>query len=209
MWSTSPQSTATPSRRRTRVRRVTLLGACGCTRRSELPGQHGSEDVRADRGQGDEPFRMPDEGTRQDEHRKVPAGEAVEERLDSAPPFGIKSFPHPDRLLDHYEGRDVAEHREASQDQGYGPPRVPVCGPGDAGIEREMDDVIENDIQLLAEGRLHELEPCDFSVTAVQDRGELEEQRADYASGIPSDAEGQGSEDPDRRGQDGHAIGGQ
>src|SRR5438874_13260167 len=109
MWSTSPQSTATPSRRRTRVRRVTFLGlgACGVTRRSELPGQHGPEDVRADRGQGEEPFRMPNEGTRQDEHRKVPAGEAVEERLDRAPPFGIKSFPHPDRLLDHYERRDV------------------------------------------------------------------------------------------------------
>src|SRR3989442_13693596 len=69
-----------------------------------------------------------------------------------------------------------------------------------------MDDVIENDVQLLAEGRLHELEPRDFSVTAVQDRGELEQKRADDASGVPSDAEGHSGKDPDCRGQDGHAI---
>src|SRR2546422_9871722 len=70
-----------------------------------------------------------------------------------------------------------------------------------------MDDVIENDVQLLAEGRLHELEPRDFAVTAVQDRGELEQKRADDACGVPSDAEGHRGEDPDCRGQDGHAIG--
>src|SRR5256712_13163721 len=70
-----------------------------------------------------------------------------------------------------------------------------------------MDDVIENDIQLLAEGRLHELEPRDFSITAVQDRGELEKKRADDACGVPSDAESHGGKDSDRRGQDSHAVG--
>src|SRR5207249_12190877 len=115
MWSTSPQRTATPSRRRTRVRRVTPTlpspmthcnqGAMGTPgegkggwrilaeeslSRTELPCQHGPEDVRADRGQGEEPSHMPDEGARQDEHRNVPAGEAVEERLDRAPPCGTK-----------------------------------------------------------------------------------------------------------------------
>src|SRR5712691_1899635 len=167
MWSTSPQSTTTPNRRRTSVRRVIDLGARGRVRGSELPGQHGPEDVRADRGEGEEPVHMPDEGKRQDEHRKVATDEAVEDRLDMAPPFGMKSFPHPGRLLDHHERRDVAEHREPSQEQGYGPPIVLIGRPGDAGIESDMDDIIENDIQLLAEGRLHELEPRDFSVTAV------------------------------------------
>src|SRR2546425_7079376 len=70
-----------------------------------------------------------------------------------------------------------------------------------------MDDVIENDIQLLAEGRPDELEPRDFSVTAVQDRGELEKKRADDACGVPSDAESHGGKDSDRRGQDGYAVG--
>src|SRR5437879_7757155 len=107
-----------------------------------------------------------------------------------APSFGMKSFPHPDRgLLNHHERRDIAEHREPSQEQGDGSPIVLIGRPGNAGIESDMDNVIENDIQLLAEGRLHELEPRDFSVTAVQDRGELEQKRADDASGVPSDAE--------------------
>src|SRR5207302_2112359 len=94
MWSTRPQSTATPNRRRTSARRVIDLGARGPVRGSELKGQHRPEGVRADCGQGEEPFHVPDEGKRQDEHRKVAADEAVEDRLNMAPPFGMNSFPH-------------------------------------------------------------------------------------------------------------------
>src|SRR5207245_8505412 len=155
MWSTSPLSNAPPSSRRTSVRRVIGLDVRGRVRGAGLEGQHGPEEVRADRGQGEEPFHAPDEGKHQDDCGKVAADEAVEDRLDKAPPFRRKSFPHPGRSLDHHERRDVAEHREPSQEQGYGPPIVLKGRPGDTGVESNMDDVIEHDIQLLAEGRLH------------------------------------------------------
>src|SRR2546428_6780745 len=146
MWSTSPLSNAPPSSRRTSVRRVIVLDVRGRVRGSELEGQDGPEEVRADRGQGEEPFHAPDEGKRQDDRGKVAADEAVEDRLDKAPPFRRKSFPHPGRSLDDHERRDVAEHREPSQEQGHGPPIALKGRPGDAGVQGKMDDVIESNV---------------------------------------------------------------
>src|SRR2546428_8349025 len=74
MWSTSPLSNAPPNSRRTSVRRVIVLDVGGRVRGSELESQHGPKEVRADRGQGKEPVHTPDEGKRQDEHRKVAIG---------------------------------------------------------------------------------------------------------------------------------------
>src|SRR2546429_2073970 len=77
MWSTSPLSNAPPSSRRTSVRRVIVLDVRGRVRGSELEGQHGPEEVRADRGQREEPVHTPDEGKRQDDRGKVAADEAI------------------------------------------------------------------------------------------------------------------------------------
>src|SRR5712691_112839 len=126
MWSTSPQSTTTPNRRRTSVRRVIDLGARGRVRESELEGQHGPEDVRADRGQWEEPFHMPNEGKRQDEHRKVSADETVQDGFHAPTAMGIQNVPDLEGSLHHRKRGRVPNDRQPPQRDRYAAHPMPA-----------------------------------------------------------------------------------